>query len=220
MLLAAFVLGYMEFGTMSINRYVPMYKLMRFTIIAAIPLSLVLGTALARIIDVDGRFRAARIAAVAAIVLFLLATSLPIDYSFYLYNHNSMEYVKLAASYLGGLRNTLAVHVYGPALEPHYLSYYLGYKQFAAIAMYDNGAYGGLFLPRCEDIPRGSYLVIPKPADIRVMNSYNLWSINETWALDPSICSLRLVADIYNSTAITGTGIRDPSLAGNVYYNG
>jgi len=218
MLLAAFVLGYMEFGTMSIGKYVPIYKLMRFTIIAAIPLSLVLGMALARFTEGKGNLRIARIPVAAAIVAFLLVTSLPIDYWFYLYNHNSLEYVKLTASYLGKLPDTGILRVYGPALEPYYLDYFLGGMQAAQTASYDNGAYGGLFLPRCSDIPNRTYLVIPSADDLNRINGYDLWNINETWAFDPSICGLKLVEDIYNSSAVKGMVPKDATMSGNLFY--
>ena len=219
-LFAVFVLGYMEFGTMSLSSYIPIYKLMRFTIIAAVPLALVLGIGLARLIDGDGKRKARndiRIVAASAIIIFLLASSLPLDYYYYVYNHDSMQYVALTASYLDR-QNLNSTQIFGPDLEPYYLDYYLGYKQVRGISEYDNGAYGELFLPYCSQIPNDSYLVIPSQSDIQNINSYETWTINETWAFNPSICGLRLVLDVYNDTSVRSISIRDPSLAGNLYY--
>ncbi len=223
LLWGAFLVGYMEFGSMSVTHYFPIYKLMRFTAIAAAPLMLILGAALSEFISHAKRKRGYeknfRIIIVIAIIVFLFATSYQIDNYYYLFNHNSMQYVKTVASELKSISPAGSVDLYAPALVPYYIQYYMGYPATMQAYEYDNGAYGGLFMPSCSDIPSNSYLLIPSASAIETINSYNLWSINETWAYDPSECNLTLVADNYANVSLQNLQILDPTYGGNLYYN-
>lgn len=220
LLLASFLVLYMEFGSMSITHYFPIYKLMRFTAVASVPLMLVLGIALASFAW-DKRSNAKtfnfRIAVCVSIILLLFVTSLSIDYYYYALNHNSMIYVMLMTHALKAAPRIVA-NVSGPAEIPYYLSYYMGYPRGVTFHQYDNGAYGGLFLPTCASIPNNTYLIIPSPSALQLINSYNLWSVNESWAFNPSICNLQLYADIYDNASVRGLGIYDLGYTGNIYY--
>lgn len=219
LLLASFLVLYMEFGSMSITHYFPIYKLMRFTATVAVPLMLVLGIACSSFLKSGSRGRGheLRYMAVAAVISLLLVTSIYIDYYYYALNHNSMLYIKQMASAIEG-SGTQHANVLAPAQIPYFLSYYMGYGQGLAFNQYDNGAYGGLFLPTCDSIPNNTYLIIPSDAALNAINAIGLWNVNETWAFNPSLCNLRLYSDVYNATALRGISPYDPTYTGNVYY--
>ncbi len=221
----AFLVAYMEFGSMSITHYFPIYKLMRFTAIVAVPLMLIVGAALSDFIGerigkgpAGSNGRVLRIAAAALIIFLLFATSYQIDRFFYLYNHNSMQYMKAVADEVKAAAGTSNATLLAPALMPFYVDYYMGYPQNVYANEYDNGAYGGLFIPTCAGIPDNTYLVIPSQDALQTINSYNLWSINETWAFDPSECNFTLVADNYGNGTLSSLQPIDPTYTGNVYY--
>ena len=222
LLLAAFLVGYMEFGSMSITHYFPIYKLMRFTVVAAVPILLVMGFALSEFIwgkrHISDLTKNQRIGIATGIIIFLLATSLPINYFYYAYNHNTMAFIKQTAHSLSAA-NLDGASVFATAESPGYLAYYLGFPQNTPIFLYDNGAYGGIFLPTCASIPHNSYVIIPSPEGITAINSYNLWTINETWAYDPSECNLTLYANTSNIPGITNNSLYNSAYAGNIYYN-
>ena len=220
-LFASFIAAYMEFGSMSITHYFPIYKLMRFAVVAAVPLMLVLGFALSEFIgSAKGKrfqgFRS-RASIAAAIIVFLLATSLPMDYYYYAYNHNSMLFIEQMAYSLKSA-NLSGSNIFAAGEVPGYLAYYLGFPPSVNINQYDNGAYGGLFMPTCASIPNDTYLVIPSQAGLEAINSYNLWSVNETWAFDPSQCNLDLYANITNMPGLSQVSIYNPAYSGNIYY--
>ncbi len=222
-LFASFIVAYMEFGSMSITHYFPIYKLMRFAVVAAVPLMLVMGFALSEFIGnakrkrfPDFRYRAV---IAAAIIIFLLATSLPMDYYYYAYNHNSMLFIEQMASDLKAT-NLSGSNIFAAGEVPGYLAYYLGYPANVNINQYDSGAYGGLFMPTCSSIPNDTYLIIPSQAGLETINSYNLWSVNETWAFNPSQCNFTLYADILNMPEFSNTTIYSTAYSGNIYYKG
>ncbi len=222
-LFASFIAAYMEFGSMSITHYFPIYKLMRFTIVDAVPLVLVMGFALSEFLGTENRRHifslVARTAMVTIVIIFLLATSLPIDYYYYAYNHNTMLFIKQAALSLKSA-DLSGSNVFSTAETPGYLSYYLGYPQNVNINQFDNGAYGGLFLPTCSSIPNDTYLIIPSVAGIETINSYNLWSVNETWAYDPSQCNFKLYANIMGMPEFSNISIYNVAYESNIYYKG
>lgn len=222
LLLAAFLVGYMEFGSMSITHYFPIYKLMRFTVVAAVPILLVMGFALSEFVwgkrHISDLTKNQRIGIAVAVIAFLLATSLPINYFYYAYNHNTMAFIKQMAHSLSAA-NLDGASIFTTAEAPGYLSYYLGYPKNTSIYLYDNGAYGGLFLPTCASIPHNSYVIIPTLSAITAINNYNLWIVNETWAYNPSECNFTLFADTSNLPGINNNSIYDPAYVGNIYYN-
>jgi len=221
--IASFLVGYMEFGSESITHYFPIYKLMRFTIVAAPMLMLVIGIACDSFLSGGGRSRrgrlpVARAAVVAAAVVVLFATSAPLDYYYYTYNHNSMLFVEAMANALRHA-NLSGASLYAPGEIPYYLPFYLGYPGSLNVGQYDNGAYGGRFMPTCASIPNNTYLVIPTNAVIQFINGYNLWNINETWAYNPSECgSLSLYADLYDNASLASLNPIAPDYTGNIYY--
>jgi len=214
---AAFIVGYMEFGSMSITHYFPIYKLMRFTAIAAPALMLVIGIALARI----SRWKRKKIGytIIAIVVIFLFVTSIQLDIFYYELNHNTMEYVKLAATQLLKAPNISNAHVFGPALEPDYLAYYMKYTPvIGGYEFYDNGAYGGVSMPTCDSIPNDSYIIIPSPEIIGAFASIG-YEINENWAFNPEKCNLLLYSDIYSMPdAEKINGPVDMLYSGDIYY--
>lgn len=217
---ASFIVAYMEFGSMSITHYFPIYKLMRFTVIAAPMLMLVLGTACASFISAGerrGRVSIYRAAVVAAIALILFTTSAAMDYYYYAFNHNSMQYVSAMADSMKQ-SNLTGTNFFAPAEVSYYLPFYLGYAHGINVAQYDNGAYGGKFMPTCASIPNRTYLLIPSNSVLQYINSFNLWNINESWASDPSICNLTLYADLYNDSAIANLVPISQDFTGNIYY--
>ncbi|MHB1830302.1 MAG: glycosyltransferase family 39 protein [Candidatus Micrarchaeaceae archaeon] len=222
-LFASFIVAYMEFGSMSITHYFPIYKLMRFAVVVAVPLMLVMGFALSEFIGNAKRkcfpdFRSRAVIA-AVIIIFLLATSLPMDYYYYALNHNSMLFIEQMASGLKAA-NLSGSNVFAAAEVPGYLAYYLGYPANVNINQYDNGAYGGLFMPTCSSIPNDTYLIIPSQAGLAEINSYNLWSVNETWAFNPAQCNLTLYANILNMSEFSNITVYSIAYSGNIYYKG
>ena len=221
---ASFLVAYMEFGTMSVTHYFPIYKLMRFTVLAAPALMLVMGIACASFISGGKRrgqawaSKSARKAVVIAIIAFLFASSVVLDYFSYAYNHNSMLFVSAMANALSR-SNLNGASVYAPGEISYYLPFYLGYAANAVIGQYDNGAYGGRFMPTCASIPNDTYLVIPTNATIQYINGYNLWNINETWAYNPSECgSLSLYANLLSNQTLANLSPIAPDYTGNIYY--
>ncbi len=222
LIIAAFIIGYMEFGSMSITHYFPIYKLMRFTVVAAVPILLVMGFALSEFVwgknHISDLTKKQRVAIAAIIFIFLLSTSLPINYFYYIYNHNTMAFIKQAAHSLS-TANLSGASVLTTAEAPGYLAYYLGYPKNTVISLYDNGAYGGMFIPTCASIPHNTYVIIPTPEGIAAVNSYNLWVINETWAYNPSECNLSLYANTSSIPGINNNSIYNPAYVGNIYFN-
>jgi hypothetical protein len=220
--IAAFIIGYMEFGSMSITHYFPIYKLMRFTVVAAVPILLVMGFALSEFVwgknHISDLTKKQRVAIAAIIFIFLLSTSLPINYFYYIYNHNTMAFIKQAAHSLS-TANLSGASVLTTAEAPGYLAYYLGYPKNTVISLYDNGAYGGMFIPTCASIPHNTYVIMPTPEGIAAVNSYNLWVINETWAYNPSECNLSLYANTSSIPGINNNSIYNPAYVGNIYFN-
>jgi len=214
---AAFIVGYMEFGSMSITHYFPIYKLMRFTAIAVPALMLVIGIALSRISEWKRKKIGYTI--IAIVVIFLFVTSIPLDIFYYELNHNTMEYVKLAATQLLKAPDISNAHVFGPALEPDYLAYYMKYTPVTGgYEFYDNGAYGGVSMPTCDSIPNDSYIIIPSPEIIGDFASIG-YEINENWAFNPKKCNLLLYSDIYSmANAKKINGPVDMLYSGNIYY--
>ena len=214
---AAFIVGYMEFGSMSITHYFPIYKLMRFTAIAAPALMLAIGIALARISGWKRKKIGYTI--IAIVIIFLFVTSIPLDMFYYELNHNTMEYVKLAAMQLLKAPNISNAHVFGPALEPDYLAYYMKYTPVnGGYEFYDNGAYGGVSMPTCDSIPNDSYIIIPSPEIIGAFASIG-YEINENWTFNPEECNLLLYSDIYSMPNVEKiNGPVDMLYSGNIYY--
>ncbi|MGC8478861.1 MAG: ArnT family glycosyltransferase [Candidatus Micrarchaeia archaeon] len=213
----AFLVAYMEFGTMSITHYFPIYKLMRFTTIVAPPLMLILGFG---IMDLEERLfgnkKLLKIIFIFVIVGFLFATSLPLDYDFYILNHNTTNQIKLMAQDLLKVPDLYNASVFGSALTPYYLDYYMGYAPTKNFGQYGNGKDLTLVFPTCSSIPNNTYLIIPNKQALYYINELNLWPINESWAFNTSECGLTLYANIYNSSAARGRYFI--AYTGNIYY--
>ncbi|MEM0201604.1 MAG: glycosyltransferase family 39 protein [Candidatus Micrarchaeaceae archaeon] len=222
LLWAAFVMGYLEFGTMSFNitHYFPIYRLMKFSIIVAVPLMLIIGIGLARLYERSFRNkRVIWLGIVGVMVVFLLGTTITMDYYYYLANHNTVLFDKVIAEYLMKVPDLSQANVYGSALTIFYSQYFMGYAPTRSFQQYSNGdIYGGIYVPSCSDIPNNTYLIIPTVQNISVINSFDLWSINEKWAFDPSLCGLTLYADVYNNTTVKGLNPIWGAYTGNIYY--
>lgn len=216
LLWCAFIVLYMEFGTMSITHYFPIYKLMRFTTLAALPEMLVLGIALSRL----SRFRMNRTAlgmmGAVLVVAVLIVTSLPLDYYIYIYNYNTMLYPRVMAHEILSIPGIHGRMVYAPALIPFYLGYYTGYPKDIAFIEYGSGVYGTVPVESCGSMFNNSWSVIPSGRALSLINSYNLWTVDEPWAFDPSICNLKLYSDIY--AKVGNRSIVDLQNSGNIYY--
>ncbi|MDE1855349.1 MAG: glycosyltransferase family 39 protein [Candidatus Micrarchaeota archaeon] len=224
--IAAFVVAYMEFGSMSLTHYFPIYKLMRFTMLAAPMLMLVIGIACESFLSGGraasrGRLPEGRIIrALVIIAAFaaLLATSSVLDWFNYAYNNNSMIFVAAMANSVRQA-NLQGANFYAPGEISYYLPFYLGYPGGLNVGQYDNGAYGGRFMPTCASIPNDTYLVIPSTAVLQYINGYNLWNVNETWAYTPSECgSLSLYANLYANATLASLNPISPDFTGNIYY--
>ena len=215
---AAFLVAYMEFGTMSITHYFPIYKLMRFTVIVAAPLMLILGVGLS---DIGDRFfkkkRLLWAAVVAVLVVFLLVTSVTIDYYDYVLNHNTTMFSKIMASALLNVTDLGSANVYGSALTPYYMIYYMGFPAMKSFGQYGSGEEFTTFWPTCSSIPNNTYLIIPDAAALDYINSLNLWNINESWAFNPSECNLTLYDNVYNNSLVAGKYYY-LAYSGNIYY--
>ncbi|MGC8538975.1 MAG: hypothetical protein ACP5MK_03865, partial [Candidatus Micrarchaeia archaeon] len=165
-----------------------------------------------------------RLALVVAAILLLFANSIPIDFYFYLLNHNSVIYSQLIAEKLITAPNISSSPVYAPTLIPSYMQYYMGFAQTGGVQFYNNGEYFGTFLPNCSSIPNSSYLIIPSYIALSQIDDNsswpvsNPWYINESWAFNPSLCNLKLYADIYNYSEVRNASIVDLRYSGNIYY--
>jgi len=214
---------YLEFGTMSITHYYPIYRLVRFTVIISIPLMIILARGLA-LFSNKKRYMIYREITVIAIVVLLIASSVPIDYFWYVLNHNSLLYSQLIAAVLQNAPNIENSYVYAPTLINSFISYYMEPKHAKEILFYNNGNYYGSFLPNCSSIPNISYIIIPSySALLEIDNNStwpvpNPWYINESWAFNPQLCNLTLYADIYNYSQVGNARIVNLEYSGNIYY--
>jgi hypothetical protein len=100
------------------------------------------------------------------------------------------------------------------------MDYYLGYSKNVTMINYGNGNYGTIYLPNCNQIANGSYVVIPNTVSINEINSFNLWGVNEQWAYDPAICGMRLYSNLYSkeNTSSSLSSVVDLQNSGNLYY--
>jgi 4-amino-4-deoxy-L-arabinose transferase-like glycosyltransferase len=214
---------YLEFGTMSVTHYYPIYKLVRFTVIISVPLMIILARGLAVFSNKKRNEIYWKIAAVVIVVL-LIASSVPIDYFWYALNHNSLRYSELIAAVLQNAPNIENSYIYAPTLMNDFISYYMGPKPTRGVLFYNNGNYYGSFLPDCSSIPNSSYIIIPSyTALLEIDNNStwpvpNPWYINESWAFNPQLCNLTLYADVYNYSQVRGTRIVNLEYSGNIYY--
>ncbi|MEM3661929.1 MAG: hypothetical protein QXG73_03820, partial [Candidatus Micrarchaeaceae archaeon] len=221
---SALAMLYLEFGTMSITHYYPMYRLVRFTVIISIPLMIILARGIIILMSRARRKSLYRRLGGIAIITVLFATSLPIDYFWYALNHNSVLYSALIANSLENAPNISNSYVYAPTLMNTFIQYYMAFKPTRGILFYNNGNYSGSFLPNCSSIPNGSYLIIPSKVALSYIDYNgswpvpNPWYINESWAFDPSICNLTLYADIYNYSQVRTVRIVNLEYSGNIYY--
>ena len=220
LLWSVFILMYMEFGSMSPTHYFPIYKLMRFAMIAEVPILVVLGIAVAELARMNWKKRKVGIVLAVLLLAVLLLTSVPIDYYYYILNRNSMYYNIAAASILKNISSSGSINVYAPTLDTSYIDYYLGYSKNVSMTNYGSGAYGTIYLPNCNQIANGSYVVIPNTVSIDEINSFNLWGIDEQWAYDPAICGMKLYSDFYSveNRSSSLSSVVDLQNSGNLYY--
>ena len=222
LLWAAFVMGYLEFGTMSLNitHYFPIYRLMKFSIVIAVPLMLIIGIGMARLYERAFRNRRRLwLFMLVLTVLFLFGTTIVMNYYYYIINHNTVLFNRVIAEYLEKIPNLRYANVYGSALTPYYVMYFMGYAQTESFIQYSNGdIYGGTYIPTCYDIPDNTYIIIPTPQNISIINSFNLWSINEKWAYNPAMCNLTLYANVYDNATVRGLEPIWGAYTGNIYY--
>ncbi|MEM3841259.1 MAG: glycosyltransferase family 39 protein [Candidatus Micrarchaeaceae archaeon] len=213
---SVFIILYMEFGSMSITHYFPIYKLMRFAMIAEVPILIVLGIAISEL----SLYKKNKIALISAILLIaiLFATSLPLDYYYYISNKNSMYYAIAASRIIANVTTKSNVTLYAPTLDTAYIAYYLHYNKRVTFVNYGSGKYGTVYLPNCNNISNGSYVIIPSEEAIYYINSMNIWGINEQWAYDPSICGLRLYYNLYATGVNQNSSLVDLQDSGNLYY--
>jgi hypothetical protein len=215
---AAFLVVYMEFGTMSITHYFPIYKLTRFTMVVAAPLMLVLGAGLIELKErLFKRKELYGMIVIGAVVVFLFATSITMDYYYYILNYNTTMFSKLIAQALLSAPNLSNSTVYGSALTPWYFIYYMGFPAMRGFGQYGSGQDGTTVMPTCASIPNNTYLLIPDAQALTYINSLNLWNINESWAFNPSECNLTLYANIYNNSLVNGKYYY-LAYTGNLYY--
>jgi hypothetical protein len=220
LLWAVFLLAYMEFGSMSPTHYFPIYKLMRFAMIAEVPILIVLGIAIAELAKANWKKRNIGVVLAVLLLAVLFSTSMPLDYYYYIMNKNSMYYNIATASMLKNINSPGRINLYAPTLDTVYIDYYLGYSKNVNMINYGSGAYGTTYLPDCNQIANASYVVIPNAASIEEINSFNLWGINEQWAYDPAICGMRLYSNLYSSENRSSSlsSVEDLQNSGNLYY--
>ena len=220
LLWSVFLLLYMEFGSMSLTHYFPIYKLMRFAMVAEVPILIVLGIAIAELARANWKKHNIGIILAVLLLAALFLTSIPLDYYYYIMNKNSMYYNIAAASMLKNISSSRSINVYAPTLDTVYMDYYLGYSKNVTMINYGNGNYGTIYLPNCNQIANGSYVVIPNTVSINEINSFNLWGVNEQWAYDPAICGMRLYSNLYSkeNTSSSLSSVVDLQNSGNLYY--
>ncbi|MGC8730547.1 MAG: ArnT family glycosyltransferase [Candidatus Micrarchaeia archaeon] len=222
MLFALISILYLEFGTMSITHYYPIYRLVRFTVIISIPIMLVLARGVMLLQNKKKNAFWGFLAA--AIVILLFISSIPLDYFWYALNHNTMLYSQLIAEKLENASNISNSYIYAPTLLNTFVQYYMGFKSTKGTFFYNNGNYSGSFMPSCSSIPNDSYIIIPSKLALSYIDDNstwpvpNPWYINESWAFNPSICNLTLYYDTYNSSQTKNLSIINLEYSGNIYY--
>ena len=215
---AAFVIGYLEFGTMSIMHYQVLIKSVTYLLLVAMPIALVVGIGTLEVGNrLDGK-RALGKVFVWSVVIFLFATALPLYWSYYIFNYYTMIYPKMIAASLVNAPALSNSSLYGPYFTMGYVIYYMGYPTMKAFGEYGNGEYGTTLLPTCSSIPNGSYIIIPDASTLSEINSFVPFALNESWVADPSECNFTLYADLYNYTQIGNINTGETLLSGNIYY--
>ncbi len=133
--------------------YLPAYRLGRFLLFLAVPTVLILGIGLAKMLEQKNRYKTYGYAALSVLfILFIIATSVPINMLWYniLY---AERYDQLAiANYLNTLPSSTKIYLSSSFPE---VPIYMGYKNESRFMVYD-------MIKDCHDIPNGSYVVIPK----------------------------------------------------------
>ncbi len=226
---ASFVMLYMEFGTMSLKHYEPIYKLSEFTILVTVPIVLIIAAGLDNIYrSVSVRHKTAATFIVLMVIAFLFATTITLDYAYWLYNYETTLYLKFIAGYLKTVPDLQNVSIYGSSLTQWYVYYYMGEPTVKTVNLYSSEysikhAYGGVYMPNCKDIPNNTYLIIPPPFVINEINGIGLWTISENWSYNPALCNLKLVANLYNDSATIHPGMNNSGTVlwvytGNLYY--
>lgn len=156
---------YLEFGPIYMSlvpfQYIITHRLERYLTILVIPQVIIISIALLRVSGPGkGLRRMAPIALSAAAVLFLIATSVPLN----LFWHTTVSYETYdqmaIANYLNALPNTTRI-----AYESGFsiMQTYMGYRNQSRFLVYDQMA-------NCTGIPAGYYVVVPKYYEVFGLN--------------------------------------------------
>ncbi|MEM3227646.1 MAG: glycosyltransferase family 39 protein [Candidatus Micrarchaeaceae archaeon] len=165
-------LGFLEFAPMGITlspfRYILIFRAFRYTTSVAVPVAVIISIAVMKIAGIEGhvsiisynkwRMKNARplhlprVVFAAAIVVFLIATSVPINNSWYSYVYAQTYPLHAFANYMNKLSNSTALYV--PGGDYPYLYTYMYRDNVNRIIIYNS-------IYNCSQIPYGAYVIIP-----------------------------------------------------------
>lgn len=154
-----FVAGflYLEFGPMHVSLspfvYLLSYRLQRFLLLLPVPLVVTIGIALSSVLRTKRKVKQyAAVVAVCLAVVFLIATSVPLN----IYQYQTLSYEKydqvVIANYLSTIPNTTSIYRMSGFSN---IDSYMQFRNINRIYAYDS-------IQNCSNIPAGSYVMIPK----------------------------------------------------------
>lgn len=161
----AFSFLFLEFGPMHVSlspfEYLLAYRLQRFLLLLSVPLVVLIGIAMSRALGKNNKYIFfAALVIVALSLIFLIATSVPINllqYQILAYE----RYDQLAiANYINTLPNTTLIYRMSGFSN---IDSYIGFNNLMRIHAYDS-------LQNCTEIPNDSYVIIPKYQEVFNLN--------------------------------------------------
>ncbi len=159
-LLVAF--GYLEFGPMHVSlfpfSYLLSYRLLRFLTVIAAPTVIIIGIAISRLSRIKKRYIGIIIGAAA--ILFLIATSLPVNSLWYRVSYVERFDQLSIANYLSALPNNTTIY-YASSFSD--LPIYMKFSNMSRFQVYDS-------ISDCRSIPGNSYIILPKYQEMFGLN--------------------------------------------------
>lgn len=203
--------AFLEFAPMGISlfpfRYILSFRALRYTASVAVPIAVILAIAIIRIVEGKRHSRAAarsartrrmarpshyyaRLLIGSSIVVFLIATSIPINNVWYAVVYAQTYPIHKIANYIESIGNSTPLYV--PSAEFSYLEVYMYQHNLSRVVIYDN-------IYNCTSMPGGSYVVIPNTtlgwdAQLPYVNNTAEycpnWQLIETIHASPGIVAL------------------------------
>jgi 4-amino-4-deoxy-L-arabinose transferase-like glycosyltransferase len=162
-------IGFLEFAPMSVSffpfRYMLIFRAMRYTSSIAVPIAVILSIAIMRIVEGSGigkggnvtkkelrkKHSCLRLLAGSVIVVFLIATAIPINNAWYDYAYTQTYPLHVIANLVNSMSNS--TYLYIPSGDFYFLSVYMHQNNMSRVIMYDN-------IRNCSVMKKGAYVVI------------------------------------------------------------